>query len=173
MIRNFIVMAALALSVTACASVPNPIAPEARQAAYVEDVTIQWLVDDSDERDDNGDYAAGRDDLITRLESALEAEFANSPAGDQPVTFDVRIDSYSRVNAFTGNVIGGSNRFVADVHVIDAQGETVGVYEDIAGIHASGGGLIGAAIQAASQPDVVGIMVTSFTGEMRRRYDRD
>ena len=173
MIRYLIALAGFTLALSACATAPNPIDAEVRQAAFVEDVSIEWLVDDADERDDNGDYAAGRADLIERLESALETEFENSPAGDQAVTFDVRIDQYSRVNNLTGNVIGGSNRFVADVYVLDANGETVGVYEDVVGIHASGGGLIGAAIQAASRPDVVGIMVTNFTGELRRRFDRD
>ena len=173
MFRHLAIFAGFAIALSACATAPNPIAADLRQAAFVEDVSIEWLVDDADERDDNGDYAAGRDDLITRLESALETEFENSPAGDQAVTFDVRIDQYSRVNALTGNVIGGSNRFVADVYVLDADGEVLGVYEDVAGVHASGGGLIGAAIQAASRPDVVGIMVTSFTGELRRRFDRD
>ncbi|SDM02165.1 hypothetical protein [Maricaulis salignorans] len=172
MSRLFIV-ALCAAFMTACASTPNPIAAETRSGTYVTGADLVWSVDDADEQDDNGNYAAGRDDLLARLEAAVETEFAHSPAGSQPVSFSIDIQRYNRVNALTGNIIGGSNMVIADVSVIDENGNVLGVYEDVTGYHASGAGIIGAIAQAAIQPDIVGIMSNSFVADLRRRFDRD
>ena len=158
---KFMIVALCAAGMAACASTPNPIAAETRSGTYVTGADLVWSVDDADEQDDNGNYAAGRDDLLARLEAAVETEFAHSPAGSQPVSFSINIERYNRVNALTGNIIGGSNMVVADVYV------------DVTGYHASGAGIIGAIAQAATQPDIVGIMSNSFVADLRRRFDRD
>jgi len=170
---RLIAAACAALTLAACATGPNPIAPETRQAVFVEDAGVVWSVEDT-QRLVNADYVQGKQDLVTRLESAVEAAFATSPAGAQAVRFEIDIKQYSRVGAVVGNMLGGSNIVTADVRVIRiSDGEVLGVYEDMWGMMASNGGIIGAVVQGISKPDVVGIMTNNFAANLRARYDRD
>ena len=162
-----------ALTLAACAAGPNPIDAATRQSVFVKDAGIVWSVEDG-QRLANAEYVAGKDDLVERLEAAVEAEFATSPAGADPVRFEIDVKQYSRVGALTGNLLGGSNMVTADVRVVRvADGVVLGVYENVFGMMASNGGIIGAVVQGISKPDVVGIMADGFAAELRRRYNRD
>lgn len=156
----------------ACTATPNPIAQEVRDGVFVRDATIAWSVDDADENDENGSYAAGKEDLIARLEPAVEAAFRDSPSGSDPIILNIDIHDYNRVNNLTGNMLGGANGFAADVSLVrETDGATIGVYENVVGVRASGGGIIGAMVDAASNPDIVAIMVNSFVANLRRKFD--
>lgn len=162
-----------AATLTACATAPNPIDTSTRQSVFVQDAGVRWSVEDA-ERQANPDYAAGKADITKRLEDAVEKAFEGSPAGSQAVRFEIDVTDYSRVGAAMGNLLGGSNMVIADVRVVRvADGQVLGVYEDVYGMMASNGGIIGLAVQAATKPDIVGIMANSFAAELRRRYDRD
>lgn len=170
---RMLTVAVAALTLAACATGPNPIDAATRQAVFVQDAGLVWSVED-DQRLANADYVTGKDDLVKRLEAAVEAAFATSPAGADPVRFEIDVKQYSRVGALAGNLLGGSNMVTADVRVIRvADGAVLGVYEDVYGMMASNGGIIGAVVQGISKPDVVGVMSGSFAAELRRRYDRD
>lgn len=174
MLRRFMVAVA-ALSLSACVSVgPNPLDTATREGVFVQDTGVVWSVEENADRQANVEYVAGKDDLTKRLESAVEAEFATSPAGSQAVKFEIDVKQYSRVGALMGNMIGGSNMVTADVRVIRiSDGVVLGTYEDVWGMMASNGGIIGAMVQGISKPDVVGIMANNFTANLRARYERD
>ena len=169
--RNFIVMALAAVCLAACASTPNPIDLNTRNSFFVKQANVAWKVDES-KRTPNAEYDAGKADLQARLKGAVEAQFKTSPSGSEPVIFEIDVKNYSRVGAAMGNLIGGSNMIVADVHVLrESDHSEVAVYTNVAGAYASNGGIIGAIAQAASKPDIVGIMANTFAANLRARFD--
>jgi hypothetical protein len=167
------VLAALAaLTLAACASVaPNALDANTRQAMFVKDVAVAWSFDDG-KNAAKDTYVAGKTDLEARLQSAVETAFQTSPAGSDAVRFDIDVKRYNRVGAAMGNIVGGSNMVVADVKVVRiADGKQLGVYKDVSGIFASNGGVLGAIVQAATKPDVVGIMANNFAQNLRTRFN--
>lgn len=163
-------LAALALTaLTACASTPNPISASARQAMFVKDVGLAWNAPDPAEP--KPEFVAGKQELQERLEKAVEETFRLSPAGSEPVVFQIDIKRYSRVGAAMGNLIGGSNLVVADVKVVRPDGQVAGVYQDVTGVFASNGGIIGAVVQGVTKPEIEGIMANSFAQNLRARFD--
>jgi len=168
---RIIFCACVALALSACASIPNPIVADVRGGVFVDDVSVAWSVDDAS-RTDNETYVTGRTDLVARLQAAVEAQFASSPSGPDAVSFSIDVKRYSRVGAAMGNIIGGSNRVTADVTVVrTSDGVTLGVYEGVFGIYASNHGLLGAIAQAAAQPDIVGIMSNNFAVNLNQRFN--
>jgi len=160
-----------ALSLAACASVPNALDASTRQSVFVKDATIAWNTP-APKSEPNPEFVAGQEELKTKLEAAVEQAFQGSPAGSQPVRFDISVKRYSRVGAAMGNLIGGSNAVLADVSVVrETDGKVLGVYNDVMGMHASNGGVIGAIAQAVTKPDIEGIMANSFAQNLRARFD--
>lgn len=171
MFQRLFAALALAATLAACASTPNPIDSATRQGAFVKDATINWVMEDTRQQQ-NANYAASKTDIIARLERAVEARFAASPAGSVPVTFRIDVKNYSRANAAVGQLIGVPNALVADVTVLrESDGAELGVYKDVMGLYQGGGGLIGLAVQAASRPDVPQVMVDTFATNLRARFD--
>jgi hypothetical protein len=169
--RGVALLAGIALT-TACATTPNPIAQDVRDGFYVDGAEVTWLVDEADARAADEEYQAGKSDLITRLDSAVEREFASSPSGAEAVSFQIGVTRYTRVGAAMGNIIGGSNTVTADVTVVrKSDGSTIGVYEGVSGTYASNQGILGAIAQAAVQPDIVGIMSNTFATNLRTRFN--
>jgi uncharacterized lipoprotein YmbA len=155
--------AALALTLAACASAPNPLDLQSRQALFVKDVATGWTYDDSKKADDEH-YQAYKKDALPRLTAAVTQAFATSPAGSTAVTF--KID----VKTFDASRLGA--RIIGDVHVVrNADGKEVGLYKDVVGFQTSNGGLLGLALQAVVKPDVVGIAANSFAQNLRARFD--
>lgn len=170
MIRAVLAAAAM-LALAACASVPNALDAQTRQSIFVKDAGVTWSVADAKVAD-KPEYQAGKAELLAKLEPAVEQAFKASPAGAEPVRFDINVKQYSRVGAAMGNLIGGSNMVVADVAVVrESDGRTLGTYKDVAGVFASNGGIIGAVVQAATKPDIEGIMANSFAQNLRARFD--
>jgi hypothetical protein len=163
-------VALAALSLAACASVPNALDAQTRQSMFVKDATIAWAAPEPKEA--KPEFVAARDEFKAKLETAVEQAFVGSPAGSQPVRFDISIKRYSRVGAAMGNLIGGSNAVMADVSVVrESDGKVLGVYKDVMGMHAANGGVIGLIAQAAMKPDIEGIMANSFAQNLRTRFD--
>lgn len=165
--------AALSLAaLTACATTPpNPIQPAQRASVFVEDVSLTWSAEDG-QRAANPEFVAGKADMQKRLEAAVEQEFANSPSGSEPVEFVVDVKTYNRVGAAMGNLVGGANTVAADVTVRrKSDGAVLGTYTGVTGMYASNMGIIGAIAQAASRPDIVGIMSNTFAKNLRARYE--
>jgi hypothetical protein len=159
------------LALTACASVPNALDAQTRQSVFVKEVGVGWSFDDAKVAD-KPEYVEGKTDLQARLKTAVEQTFKASPAGGEAVRFDINVDRYSRVGAAMGNIVGGSNSVVADVTVVRlSDNKTLGVYNDVTGVYASNGGLLGAVVQAAMKPDIVGIMANNFAQNLRARFD--
>jgi len=164
----------------ACASTPNPLSGEARDQFFVKSTQVTWALPEKEEAveakkdaNDDGKRAEGRKDLEEKLNLIVADEFANSPSGPTPVDFNIAITRYDRVGAGVGNIIGGSDMLVANVIVTNStNGEEIAVYEDVKGIRTSGGGVLGAVIQAASKPDIEGLMATSFAKKLRKRFDK-
>ena len=170
MFRKLAALAAV-LSLAACASVPNPLTSEVRDGLFVKDAAVNWTVDES-KRTPNEAYVAGKQEFVTKLEQAVEEQFRNSPSGAEPVRFEIDVKTYNRVGAAMGNLIGGSNAAIADVKVIrESDGQVLGVYENVMGMHASNAGIIGAVAQAMTKPDIEGIMANSFAVNLRNRFD--
>ncbi|HVZ28959.1 MAG TPA: hypothetical protein VG839_01105 [Asticcacaulis sp.] len=169
--RNILVLGLAALCLTACASTPNPLALTTRDGFYVKQADVVWKVDES-KRTPNAEYDAGKADLQARLKTSVENEFKTSPSGSEAAIFEVDVTSYSRVGAAMGNIIGGSNMVVGDVHVLRASDHSeIAVYKGVYGSYTSNGGIIGAIAQAASKPDIVGIMANTFAADMRKKFD--
>lgn len=169
MLRLFAVALA-ALTLTACASVPNALDGQTRQGIFVKDVGVAWSFDDAKVAD-KPEYAAGKADLQARMKNAVAGAFTTSPAGSDAVRFDIDVKRYTRVGAAMGNLVGGANMVVADVTVVRiADNKTLGVYKDVPGIFASNGGVIGALVQAATKPDIVGVMANSFAQNLHSRF---
>lgn len=159
------------LALTACASVPNALDAQTRQSLFVKDAAVAWSVKD-DKKVDNADYAAAKAEFLGKLEAAVESNFRASPAGADPVRFEIDVKRYNRVGAAMGNIIGGSNAVLADVKVVrESDGRQLGVYKDVIGMHASNGGIIGAVVQGITKPDIEGIMANSFAQNLRARFD--
>ena len=160
-----------ALTLAACASVPNALDANTRQSLFVKDVAVAWTADDA-KNAAKPEYVAGKTDLQARLQSAVEDTFRQSPAGSQAVRFDVDVTRYNRVGAVMGNVVGGANMVVADVKVVRlSDGKELGVYKNVAGVYASNGGILGAIVQAATKPDIVGLMANSFAQNLQKRFN--
>jgi hypothetical protein len=161
---KFLLAAILAVAAPACAyAKPNPLASEVRQTLFVKNVELVWSVDDAKQAEDP-DYVAYRKDIEGRLKDVVAASFLNSPAGAEPVTFKIT------VNKFNCASTGGYVR--ADVAVVrTSDGAELGVYQKVAGQQFSNGGLLGAIVQSAMKPDVVGIMSTNFAAVLRARFD--
>ena len=171
MLKKFCFLLFIVVALSACSTVPNPIALEVRDTVYVENVDIKWMYGDGKNAGDY-EYEKDKKDLIERLHSAVKTTFATSPSGPEAVDFKIHVRKYSRVNAFVGNVLGGSNHVSATVTVVRKKdGQELGKYEKVSGIHSSGGGILGAVIQAAMDPDIVGIMANSFASNLRKRFD--
>ncbi|WP_349322905.1 hypothetical protein [Asticcacaulis sp. MM231] len=117
-------------------------------------------------------YDMGKADLQARLKSAVEAQFKTSPSGSDAVVFEIDVKGYSRVGAAMGNMIGGSNTVVADVHVRRVSDNAeIAVYTGVSGAYTSNGGIIGAIAQSAMKPDIVGVMANTFANNLRTRFD--
>ena len=171
MFKRFIAAAAVSAVLAGCASTPNPIDTATRQGAFVKDATIAWSVEDG-KRVNNPNYLPGKDDMIARLEAAVENEFKTSPAGGTPLIFKVDLKHYSRANAAVGQLIGVPNAVSGDVHVIrESDGKEIGVYKNVMGMYAGGGGLIGLAVQATTKPDVPQVMADTFAANLRARFE--
>ena len=170
MLKKFAAVAAM-LSLAACGMPPNALKPAQRNAIFVKDATIGWSIDDA-KKTANAEYVAAKDEFAQKLEAAVEQEFRSSPSGAEPVVFKVNVKNYSRVGAAMGNLIGGSNMVIADVTVArESDGQVLGVYEDVMGMHASNGGVIGLVAQAVTKPDIEQIMANSFAATMRKRFE--
>lgn len=171
-ILRFLIVALAAASLSACVSAPpNALKTDVRDKIFVKEVTETWAAVDG-KRAENADYLTGKADLEARIKTAVENEFKASPSGSDAARFEITVKSYSRVNAAMGNMIGGANMVVADVRVVRiSDGAELGVYTDVSGIHASNAGLIGAIAQAATKPDIVGIMTNTFAANLRARFD--
>jgi hypothetical protein len=168
---RFLMVALAAASLTACASTPNALKTDVRDKIFIQEVSETWAAVDG-KRAENADYLTGKADLQARLKIAVETEFKASPSGSDAARFEITVKSYSRVNAAMGNIIGGSNMVMADVRVVRiSDGAELGVYKDVVGMHASNGGLIGAIAQAATKPDIVGIMTNSFAANLRAKFN--
>ena len=129
-------------------------------------------VEEKKDTNDKGERAEGRRQLVEKLNYAINEEFKNSPSGPTPIDFNVSIRRYDRVGAAVGNIVGGNNMLIADVIVADTNtGNEIGVYEEIIGAHSSNFGLVGAVVQAASKPDIPGIMANSFAKKLRKAFD--
>lgn len=160
-----------AAALTACASVPNPLDAPTRQSLFVKDATVAWAHEDG-KAAENPAYVEGKTDFVQKLETAVENAFRASPAGSQPVRFDIKVKRYSRVGAAMGNLIGGANAATADVSVVrESDGQVLGVYTDVVGMHASNAGIIGAIAQGLMKPDIEGIMANNFAQNLRARFD--
>lgn len=172
MLRKFIV-AVLAATLAACVSTPpNPLTPAVRQTLFVRDSAITWSAQDGDDSD--AFYVAERAAFRERLQTAVNAAFDNSPAGSEPVRFDIEVKQYSRVGMMVGNLLGGANVVLADVHVVRlSDGQRLGTYTDIMGRSATGGGVIGVLVQAATRPDVAQVMSDTFAANLRQRFDAE
>jgi hypothetical protein len=72
------VVALAALSLAACASVPNALDAQTRQAMFVKDATIAWTAPDP--KEPKPEFISARDEFKTKLESAVEQAFQGSPA---------------------------------------------------------------------------------------------
>ena len=169
---RFLTIALAAVSLSACVSTPpNALKTDVRDKIFIQEVSETWAAVDG-KRAENADYLTGKADLQARLKSAVETEFKASPSGSEAARFEITIKTYSRVNAAMGNMIGGANMVVADVRVVRiSDGVELGVYKDVVGMHASNGGLIGAIAQAATKPDIVGIMTNGFAANLRAKFD--
>jgi hypothetical protein len=155
--------AALALTLAACASAPNPLDLQSRQTLFVKAVATSWTYNDAKQAADEH-YQAYKKDAEPRLTAAVTQAFATSPAGSSAVTF--KID----VKTFEASRLGA--RIIGDVHVVrNTDGREVALYKDVIGFQTSSGGLLGLAFQAVVKPDVVGIAANSFAQNLRARFD--
>ena len=153
-----------AMSLAACATVPNPLDAQARQTMFVKDVSVAWSFEDA-KQSVKPEYVAYKEDTEKRLKAAVATSFATSPAGSEGVAFKINVKSFSC--ATTGCSVQ------TDVAVVRlADGKELGVYKDVMGVQmASGGGLLGVLIQAMVKPDVVGIMSNNYALVLHARFD--
>lgn len=165
---------------SACASTPNPLSLETRDQFFVQSSTITWAltekeqeVENKKDATDDGTRATGRQELHEKLSLALDNEFANSPSGPNPIDFDVAIKKYDRAGSISQHVLGTDhNKLIADVTVKNAaSGAELAVYEDVVGFRSGSFGILGAVVDAASEPDIPGIMAQSFAQQLRKRFD--
>jgi hypothetical protein len=158
-------MAVLAVAVmtllAACATIPpNPLGPDARDGMFVRSVDVAWspvLAKRFAARLGQKDFA----DVQPRLSAAVAATFKTSPSGSQAVDFKIEVTRYIP----TAELIG-------DVSVVRASdGQVIGVYKGVVGIHAQGGGLVGALIDAAMKTDYLGIIDNNFAQTLKARFN--
>lgn len=170
----------VAFMLTACASTPpNPLSLDQRDQVFLKNVNVVWdlsekeqAVEEKKDAKGKGQRQEGRAELEEKLKLVVKEEFINSPSGPDPITFDIAIKRYDRVGAAVGNVIGGNNILVANVRVKDSNdGQEIAVYEEVNGYYASNFGLVGAVVQAATKPDIPGLMAKSFSETLRKRFD--
>ena len=178
---KFIFVGLAAYLLAACATGPNPLTDQSRDQFFVKNTKVTWALPEKEEAvevkkdsKDDGQRAEGRKAIEEKLILVVANEFANSPSGPTPIDFNIAIKRYDRVGAAIGNMIGGSDMLVADVIVTDtASGEELAVYEDVKGVRTSNFGILGAVVQAASDPDIEGLMADSFTKKLRKKFDSD
>ena len=160
---------------SACATVNSTMTAEKSKEYFFQDSNISWDLSDKRvkkdaEKDDNGKRATQKADLIAKLDTALENEFKNTPSGSNPMRFDVRITDYYFANGL-GTVWGAPSSFFADVDVIDVStGEILATVTGLGGSTKSMGGLLGLAVNAATKPDIEGIIASSFAKRLRKKY---
>jgi len=181
-ILKAIIIWSAGLILTACATTaPNPLNAETRDQFFVKSTQVTWnlsekeqAIEEKKDANDQGKRAAGRKIIEDKLTSIVSQEFANSPSGPTPVDFNIAIKRYHRVGNVTGNLLGvGSDFLAADVIVTDSTtGQELAVYEEVTGYRQSGGGVIGAVVQAASDPDIEGVMALKFSERLRKRFDK-
>jgi hypothetical protein len=159
------------LTLSACASAPNPLDLQTRNGFYVKDAPIDWTVDDAKKTAD-AEYAKGKKEVADRVQATVVSEFKNSPSGSQPVHFRIKVKTYNRVGLMMGNLIGGTNDIWADVDVVrDSDGKVMGTYASVHGMYSSNGGVLGAIAQAATHPDIPQIMAASFAKDLRKKFE--
>ena len=162
----------------ACATVDNPLTLETRDQFFLQSSSVTWDLTDKEQEveekkdlADDGERAEGRKQLEEKLVFAVEDNFGDSPSGPNPMAFNIEIERYDRVGATVGNVIGGSNLLIADVTVTDVtSGEIVATYNDVRGHYTSNFGVAGALLQAATKPDIPGLMAVSFAKDLKKNF---
>ena len=152
--------AAAVMTLAGCASVgPNPLGPQARDDMFVRNVEVSWspeLAQRDAKHMSQKDFA----DVQPRLSAAVAAAFKNSPSGSKPVDFRIEVTKY-----YPGGLLD------ADVTVVTADGQVLGVYKRVEGIHAQSGGLVGALVEAALKTDYLGIIDNSFAQNLKARFN--
>ena len=169
------------LLLSACATAPNPLSLEERDQFFLKSTNITWDLPEKeqeteDEKDakDSGQRAEGRKQLQEKLNLAIMEEFKDSPSGPNAMNFEVKIQKYDRTGAVVSNVVGGGNLLIADVIATDASsGEELGVYPGIHGAHTSNFGVLGAVVQAATKPDIPGVMSNDFAKRLKKTFNSE
>jgi hypothetical protein len=158
---RLLLVAVAAATLAACASTPpNPLSVDSRGGVFVRDVAVGLTADEAKREAKPGNETAKKD-MQVRLQAAVTAAFKNSPSGAQPVTLRIEITQYY-INSMV----------TADVSVVRASdGQVLGVYKGVTGMHAQGGGLLGAVIEAAMKTDYVGIIANDFANTLRARFN--
>ena len=178
---KFACASVVAVILSACATVENPMTLEVRDQFFLQSSSVEWTLTEKEQQDedkkdssDDGERAEGRKQLEEKLVFAVEDSFSSSPSGPNPMAFNIEIERYDRVGAVVGNIIGGSNLLIADVTVTDVNsGEVVATYNDVTGYYASNFGIAGALVQAATKPDIPGLMATSFAKTLKKTFESD
>lgn len=149
------------LALAACATTgPNPLGADARDDMYVRNVEVTWapeLTQRDAKRMSQKDFA----DAQPRLSAAVAAAFKNSPSGSKGIDLKIEVIKY-----YPGTLLD------ADVSVVRASdGQVIGVYKHVEGIHAESGGLLGAVIEAALKTDYLGIIDNGFAQTLKARFN--
>ena len=163
-------VASLAMGLTGCATMPNPIADADRAGMHVAAVNLAWEAEDAD-RPATQSFELEKRDIEAKIHEDVVQAFAEEPGGPTLVDFKVYVTRYTRVGAMMGNIVGGANSVTADVDVVrESDGRVVGTYNAIYGFYASNHGVIGAIAQSISKPDIPEIMAQSFAANLRERF---
>lgn len=160
MIRILLVIVAAA-SLAACATTPpNFMTSQARDGVFVRNVDVTWSAAEA-KRVEKNMQKKSYQDVQPRLQAAVATAFKNSPSGSQAIDLKIEIERYYETSSVQ-----------ADVSVVRvSDGQVLGVYKNVTGIHAQGGGLLGLVVEAALKTDYLGIIVNSFSQTMRARFD--
>ena len=159
MIRILLVVFAAA-TLAGCATTPNPLSADLRGGMFIQNVDVGWSAQET-ARKTNDKNEANKHDMQARLQSTVATAFKDSPSGAQAVTFKIEITRY-----YPGSTIK------ADVSVVrPSDGQVLGVYKDVTGMHAQSGGLLGAIVEVAMKLDYVGILSNSFAANLRARFN--
>jgi hypothetical protein len=160
MYRLALVLAAVA-ALAGCATGPNPLTADQRGGVFVKDVSVSLSPDEATREAGKKRYDESTKAIEDRLQTVVAAAFKNSPSGAQAVTLKIAITRY-----YPDTMVK------ADVSVVRvSDGQVLGVYPNVTGIHAESGGLLGAVIEAAMKVDYVGIVANSFAATLQARFN--
>lgn len=163
-----------AITIGCATQPPNKLTKAQQEALYSKNIEVAWAVKES-EFDTDAKYIASRDRFVQELNELLIEKY-NKKSAIHNLSADIKVivSLYDRVSAIKGHWVGGGGNTVMATAIF--KNSDTKALLSVYTIHArygADGGLIGAAVQAASDPNVELQLAKRLIRDLDEKYHGD